>query len=270
MAEPSGFRITGQAAEAYERWNAPLMAPFVEALVDAAGLAPGGAVVDLACGTGFVARAAAARVGPSGRVVGVDPNAGMLAVASSAAAGVAPTIEWCQAAAGQVPLPDGAFDAVLCQQGMQFFADRHGAVADAARLLRPDGVLAATVWAPVTRSPFFAAQAGAVDALLDPAQRASFAGAFACRAIDLDDACSAAGLRDIAVHELAIAIRVPDALRFVRGQWDALPWGAALAAARPDGVETAARLMVEVLGPYLHEDGSLEAPFTAVLVTGRR
>jgi ubiquinone/menaquinone biosynthesis C-methylase UbiE len=107
--------VTGSAPERYERFLRPVMAPFVAALVEAGGVGPGAAVLDVACGTGFVARAAAARVGPAGRIAGTDLNPGMLEVAAASSDGAAPPIEWRQAPADQLPFPDGAFDAVLCR-----------------------------------------------------------------------------------------------------------------------------------------------------------
>ena len=81
MTQLSGFQVSGNAPEQYERFNAVLMVPFVEAVIERAQVQPGASVLDLACGTGFVARRLAEVVGPSGRVTGLDLNPGMVAVA---------------------------------------------------------------------------------------------------------------------------------------------------------------------------------------------
>ena len=78
MGSQPGFQLRGSAPERYERYLHPIMAPFVAALIEAGRLQPGSAVLDVACGTGFIARAAAARVGPTGRIAGTDLNPGML------------------------------------------------------------------------------------------------------------------------------------------------------------------------------------------------
>lgn len=137
----SGFQLAGSAPERYERFVAPIMAPFVAALLDAADLEPGRALLDVACGTGFAARAAAARVGPAGRVAGVDVNPGMLATAHKNAPS---SIEWHQAPADDLPFPDDTFDAVVCQQGLQFFPDLQAAVTEAMRVTTGGGRVAAT------------------------------------------------------------------------------------------------------------------------------
>ncbi|WP_260695796.1 class I SAM-dependent methyltransferase [Streptomyces sp. IB201691-2A2] len=112
------------------------MAPFVEALLDAVDLCPGHQVLDVASGTGFVARAAAARVGPTGHVAAADFSEAMLKVAAAKAPRMYPDIEFTVAPADRLPHPDDTFDAVLCQQGVQFFPDLGAALVEASRVLR--------------------------------------------------------------------------------------------------------------------------------------
>jgi ubiquinone/menaquinone biosynthesis C-methylase UbiE len=69
-----------RASASYERTMVPaVFSPWAFDLLETVGPAAGSRLLDLACGTGIVARLAAARVGTTGRVVGVDPNAAMLA-----------------------------------------------------------------------------------------------------------------------------------------------------------------------------------------------
>jgi ubiquinone/menaquinone biosynthesis C-methylase UbiE len=107
-------------------------------MADLAGVRPGQRVLDVACGTGVVAAVAAERVGAEGSVAGADLNPGMLAVARSTPAGGAP-ISWHEAAADALLFPDGAFDLVLCQLGLQFFPDRLWALREMRRVLAPSG-----------------------------------------------------------------------------------------------------------------------------------
>jgi ubiquinone/menaquinone biosynthesis C-methylase UbiE len=77
------WHISSEAAKLYERVVARhILAPWTPALVDAGRLVAGERVLDLACGTGLVARIAAQRVGPDGRT-GIDLNSGMISVARS-------------------------------------------------------------------------------------------------------------------------------------------------------------------------------------------
>lgn len=61
----------------------------------------------------------------------------MLSVARRAAAHVDRAIRWEQASADDLPFPDAGFDAVLCQQGLQFFPDPASALAQMRRVARP-------------------------------------------------------------------------------------------------------------------------------------
>ena len=73
------FQVQGNAAERYERWVVPfVVGPWVPALLDLAELKPGARVLDIATGTGVVARLAARRVSPGGMVTGLDLNEAML------------------------------------------------------------------------------------------------------------------------------------------------------------------------------------------------
>jgi ubiquinone/menaquinone biosynthesis C-methylase UbiE len=136
---PSFEAYAGTGPENYERYFVPAIGqPLANALVDVASVRPGQRVLDVACGTGIAARVAAERVGRDGVVAGADLNPGMLAVARSTPAGGTP-ITWHEAAADALPFPDGTFDLVLCQLGLQFFPDRLGALRDMRRVLAPSG-----------------------------------------------------------------------------------------------------------------------------------
>src|SRR5262249_44016318 len=118
-------------------------------VVELAHPRPGERILDVACGTGIVARIAAARVGPAGAVGGVDLNPGMLSVARSVmltdSRSAAP-IQWHEASADKLPLPAESFDIVYCQLGLQFFADRAAALREMRRVLGPEERLALMAW----------------------------------------------------------------------------------------------------------------------------
>ena len=121
-------------------------------------------VLDVACGTGVVAAAAAERVGPTGAVTGVDINPGMIAVAARTQG-----VRWAQADAARLPFPDGGFDRVLCQAGPAVRARP-------ARRAARDAPRAAPGWAGwpcwcggrCDHSPGFAALADALQAVVGP------------------------------------------------------------------------------------------------------
>lgn len=146
-ARDNYWELVTDTAEVYERELVPvLFAPWADELVQMVSPRPGERVLDLACGTGLVARKTSTRLAGNGHVVGVDVNPGMLAVARRTAAGLQPAIEWRQADALRTGLPDQAFDAAFCQQGLQFFPDRSGALRELHRLLAPEGRVAVSAW----------------------------------------------------------------------------------------------------------------------------
>lgn len=143
MATTENFQITPEQAELYEERFVPaLFAHWVDAVLDAAGVGPGQDLLDVACGTGIVARSAAGRVGPTGRVTGLDLNPAMLAVAAR----LAPDLTFEQGDAADLPFEDDSFDVVTCQAAAMFFPDLIGALREMGRVTRPDGVVAVQVF----------------------------------------------------------------------------------------------------------------------------
>lgn len=140
-------RVT--AARAYESLHVPaLFGQWSAPLLDAAAVAPGERILDVACGTGSLARTALSRVGSAGFVAGIDPDPGMLEVAGE----LAPDVQWRLGSAEFIPYRDGEFDAVFCQFGMMFFSDYHRALAEMLRVARPRGRIAVSVWDSLQRS----------------------------------------------------------------------------------------------------------------------
>ncbi|MET8248360.1 methyltransferase domain-containing protein [Streptomyces sp. NPDC005202] len=271
MADAFGYQLKGSAPERYERYVGPVMAPFVTALLDAVDLYPGATVLDLACGTGFAARAAAAQVGPAGRVFGADINAGMLRVAEAHHPRLYPDIEFTLASADNLPHPDAAFDAVVCQQGAQFFPDLHAALAETARVTRSGGRFAATVWADLSLSPYFAAQHEVIREYGGPERAESYSAAFACTADRLTSALRAAGFHDATAHEVTFGIALPPLAEFIRGHLSVLPWGQEILDAHGEDVLTAAgRALAARLADRTTPDGTATLPFTATLATAVR
>ncbi len=144
------FQISLDAAEAYESKFVPaLFGEWAPHLVDAAGITPGHTVLDVACGTGVVAREAADRLGGRGRVVGVDLNDAMLTVARR----LRPDIDWRQGDASKLPFDEVSFDVVLCQAALMFFPDRAQALREMARVAADRGTVALQVWAGLDAQP---------------------------------------------------------------------------------------------------------------------
>lgn len=142
------------AAENYERNVVTYTTgPFASILLEYANPQPGEHVVDIACGTGVVARLAAPLVGETGVIVGVDINPHMIAVGRSLPAPSGAAIDWREGSALALPLPDNSFDLALCQAGLQFIPDRPGALREMYRILKPGGRVALSVWRSIDHQP---------------------------------------------------------------------------------------------------------------------
>jgi ubiquinone/menaquinone biosynthesis C-methylase UbiE len=129
------------AAAHYQATFATATREFAAAPLDAAGVAPGTAVLDLCCGAGLIAGEAATR----GAVVsGLDFSPAMLAEARAAH----PALHFAEGDAEAMPFPDASFDAVVSSFGIHHVPRPERALAEAFRVLRPGGTLAFTTWAP--------------------------------------------------------------------------------------------------------------------------
>ena len=142
-----------EAGRGYESLFVPaLFKVWTKHLVEGAQIQEGSHVLDIACGTGVLARSALARVGANGRVVGADPAPGMLVAAKE----IQPAIDWVLCSAEALDVDDKAFDSVVSQFGMMFFKDRQKSAEEMFRSLRPGGSLAIAVWRSVEHNPAYA------------------------------------------------------------------------------------------------------------------
>jgi SAM-dependent methyltransferase len=182
------YALTAQAAEFYESTFVPgLFASWAQRLVEAADPAPGESVLDVACGTGVVARAAAAR---AGMVVGLDANEAMLAVARR----LRPDLRWQVGDAGALPFGDGEFDVVLCQAALMFVPDPVRALREMGRVAA--GRVAVQVPGRLAASPGYLALAEVVSRHAGPEAVELISGYFSVGEPDVLSAlCTAAGLR---------------------------------------------------------------------------
>ncbi len=187
-----------------------LFRPWAELLLDRAELKATHSVLDVACGTGIVARLARERQKGAGKVVGVDVSAPMLAVARE----IEPAIDWREGDAAALPVAQGEqFDRVLCQQGIQFFADRVAAARELKRVTAPGGLLLAAVWRSTETMRVFEALQRVAERHVGPIrdQRYAFGDAQALKRLLTD-----AGFGDVRVDEVSLVSRFPDGAEFVR------------------------------------------------------
>ena len=151
------------AATAYEELFIPaVFGQWAPLVAQAANLEPGQRVLDVACGTGILAREAAKCVGAAGEVTGLDMTPGMLAVAEQ----LAPDIAWQQGVADKLPFPEESFDAVVSQFGLMFFPDRPKALREMLRVLVPGGRVAIAVFDALENHSAYAEEVALFESMI--------------------------------------------------------------------------------------------------------
>jgi ubiquinone/menaquinone biosynthesis C-methylase UbiE len=188
----------------------PLFRPWALALLDEARLREGERALDVACGTGIVARLAQERVGTRGRVAAVDLSAPMLEVARD----LSPAVDWREGDAAALPLREGeTFDVVFCQQGLQFFGDRAAAAREMLRALGAGGRLAVSTWRPLPEAPIFREAHGIAERLLGPIDDRRHA---LGDDVELARLVSEAGFDDVRTRKAEKAVRFAEPAAFAR------------------------------------------------------
>lgn len=265
MSEAHDKSHGGSPPENYERYFVPAIgAPLANDLIGIAALRPGERVLDVACGTGVLARLASRPVGSAGTVAGLDINPGMLAVARSAAPpGVA--IDWYEASAEAMPLPDASFDVALCQMGLQFMPDRHAALSEMHRVLAPGGRLILSVPGPTPQL---------FVVLLDALARhiGAEAAGFVRQVFSLHDTAElrslvdGAGFRDVSVEAETRSLRLPAPAEFLWQYVHGTPLAAAVPQVGDERRGSLERDVVEAWQEFMVE-GALELRARMVVVT---
>lgn len=248
-------RYGGDAAENYQKYFVPAIGrPSAAGLIAAAELVPGEAVLDVACGTGVVARLAREAVGAEGRVTGLDVNAGMLAAARAATPDDM-DIDWVRAPAEDMPLPDASFDVVLCGMGLQFFEDREAGLREMRRVLTADGRAVLNLPGPIP--PAFQVFERGLERHLGPEAAAFAAAVFSLHDADeLRDLAGRAGFGDVRVDSMVGALPVGPPEEFLWQYVHSTPLAGALAVAGEDHRDALEREVVDGWGEFV-DDGSL-------------
>jgi len=248
-------RYGGSAAENYQQYFVPAIGrPSAAGLIEAAELTPGEAVLDVACGTGVVARLAHEAVGAQGRVTGLDVNPGMIAVAR-AATPEEMDIDWIRAPAEDMPLPDDSFDVVLCGMGLQFFEDREAGLREMRRVLSDDGRAVLNLPGPIP--PVFEVFERGLEHHVGPEAAGFAAAVFSLHDEDeLRDLAGRSGFGHVRVDSMVESLPVGPPEEFLWQYVHSTPLAGALTAAGEDRRAALEREVVEGWGDFV-EDGNL-------------
>ena len=184
-------------------------------LLDRAQPQPGDRILDLACGTGIVARLAAQRLNGREQIAGLDLNPAMIEVAREKSEREDVDIAWHVGSADQLPFPDESFDLVLSQQGLQFFPDRAAAAAEMHRVLVPGGRVATATWTAIENNPLSQIMAEVVARRTGgSAMELPFA---LSNRDELRAVFTGAGFVDVEIEVVRRTVRFPDPDHFLAG-----------------------------------------------------
>lgn len=269
--QSTGWQLEQSGSEAYEQYLVPgMFEPWAERLIDRVNLSEDDRILDVACGTGIVARRTASRLGNGGAIVGLDINEGMLAMAKATVTEIQPRIEWRQGDATDLPFPDASFDVVFCQQALQFFEDPAVALEEMHRVLVPGGQIGVSVWRPLEYNPSYVVLVDALERHVGDDAARMIRSPFP--AWDGDDLRSL--VRDVGFSEFSIIIeigsmRYPSAEEFVRREAASSPLAGPLAALEQEVQQGLVQDVGDALQKYTDDEG-IVFPMESHVLTAHR
>jgi ubiquinone/menaquinone biosynthesis C-methylase UbiE len=253
----TGWQLDRSAPEAYERYLVPpIFVPWAERLVDRAEVRNGDRVLDVACGTGVVARRAATRIGDTGSVVGLDINEGMLAEAEKAAEAAQLNIELRAGNATELPFSEERFDVVCCQQALQFFDEPTAALKEMRRVQAPGGRVALSVWRPLEYHPGYVVLAEALEHHIGEEAGVMMRSPFPTWDNEkLRTLALGAGFDEVSVVLEIDSVRYPSIEAFVRREAASSPLAEPIGATSDDVRDALVSSVKDGLGEYIDDDG---------------
>jgi ubiquinone/menaquinone biosynthesis C-methylase UbiE len=266
------WKLTGTGPDSYERYQVPsVFEPLAKMFLQRVPLQPGQRVLDVACGTGVIARRAAAILGAAGHLVGVDLNSNMLDVARKhAPAGGAP-VEWRQGDAGSLPCSSSEFDVVICQQGLQFFPDKSGALKEMHRVLKPGGLVAICVWCPIEHCPCHMAIAKALGRHVGEDVAKRFQAPFSFGdPVALNALMTEAGFRELEIRIEVLMRRLLPPEESVPGLLASTPVGPEIAARDELTRVAIVKDVATAISQYLDDDGYVMVPQPTYIAVGAK
>ena len=251
------WQIEGNAPDAYERYLVPaFFKAWAEELVHRADINRGERILDVACGTGIVARTAALHTGNGSTITGIDLNEQMLSVARIVSSNLDVKIKWQQGDAAALPYADKSFDIVFCQQAMQFFPDPPAVLHEMYRVLVPGGRLALNVLRPLEHNPVYQPLSKALERHAGEEAGAMMRSPFPSWSIEqLRDLITDAKFEKVHITSVIKQVQFPSAEEFLRREASSSPLAGPIAGLDIDTREELLSELEETLREYTDDEG---------------
>ncbi len=247
-------KITDDFIKMHEDFLVPIIfAQWAHHLTDLAEIESGHHVLDVACGTGVVARTALMEVGMRGKVTGLDNNEKMLAIARKKPS----SIDWKLGNATALPFEDNSFDRVLCQFSLMFIENRIAAIKELLRVCKPNGKVVVSVWDTLNNSRVYTALANLTRQFAGPRAAMKLVAPWSLGIPGkMDNLLLSAGVMEYECHERVGIARFPSVETFVEvhlrsaGEYHNLDAG---------NLEQMKRAAEQVLAPHIILNNQLAA-----------
>ncbi|KAA3663245.1 MAG: methyltransferase domain-containing protein [Chloroflexi bacterium] len=266
MTTSTQWQLAAKSAKRYQTILTPaILGPFAHALVDFAAPKKNESVLDIGCGTGAAALYAAKMIGDRGHVTGIDVNSSMLEVARSLTTQEAP-IEWREASAMQLPMPNDSVDVVLCAQTLQFLPDKQKSLLEMGRVAKRNGRIAFSLWCDITENPYFDILVNAIATHIGPDTAAGLKSAFALTNSDtIQTLIKEAGLGQFEMTVTQLNLPFSDLASFVPRHISATPMDAGFNQAALTVQQNIIQEIVMKLNRF-GENGRIQIPFRSHMI----
>ena len=250
--------ITDDFVKMHEDYLVPaIFAQWANRVAEIAEIDLGHDVLDVACGTGALARSARLETGFQGTVTGLDASEKMLESAARHSRG----IEWQQGDAGSMPFEKNRFDRVICQFSLMFIANRVHAIKEMLRVCKPEGLVVLSTWAPLEHSRAYAALIELVRRFVGPHAAFKLAAPWSlCKPGVMDALFLTTGINEYECHERRGVAHFPSVKSFVETHLRLVGEFHELNEDARQGLLSAAAVE---LAPFLVSDGQVAAQLDA-------
>ncbi len=261
--------FSGSIPENYDRYLGPLIfEDYAQDLAARAAACPGRRVLETAAGTGIATRHLRRALPADAAIVATDLNEPMLEHARTKLAGHG-NIELRAADATALPFPDRSFDTVACQFGVMFFPDKHQALREVARVLKPGGAFVFNVWDSFEHNHLVRTVDETIGGFFPHDPPAFFQVPYGYHRIDAIQALlQDTGFCDVEIEVQSRESASPQARHVALGYIDGTPMSAHLAAHSELFVEEVRGAVEQAVGAD-HGSAPTRARMQAIIVTAR-